>query len=185
VTSASHDLALAWHPVLSSSSPLSLSLLSLDVHTPPKQNCLPQVFRSMGVVIDALVTSQCFKMGRRFTGMSENNIIITDSATEGGSRRRLIDLDLAKELDSVPSGATEVTGRALCNSYGSRARTSRMRRRFDMGVSCPRPLEASCPTTCVRTRYCKSVGTWCLCISRTWINKQHSNKFQKGCIYLL
>ena len=32
VTSASHDLALAWHPVLSSSSPLLSSLLSLDVY---------------------------------------------------------------------------------------------------------------------------------------------------------
>jgi hypothetical protein len=38
-------------------------------------------------------------MGRCFSGMSENNIIITDSATEGGPRGRLIDLDLAKELD--------------------------------------------------------------------------------------
>jgi hypothetical protein len=32
VTSASHDLALAWHPVLSSSFPLLSSLLSLDVY---------------------------------------------------------------------------------------------------------------------------------------------------------
>lgn len=37
---------------------------------------------------------------------------------------------------------------------------------------------SSIPTTCVRTRYCKSVGTWCLCISRTGINKRHSIKFQ-------
>jgi hypothetical protein len=38
VTSASHDLALAWHPVLSSSSPLLSSFLSLDVlHTHPIQ----------------------------------------------------------------------------------------------------------------------------------------------------
>jgi hypothetical protein len=37
VTSASHDLALAWHPVLSSSSPLLSSLLSLDAHTHPKR----------------------------------------------------------------------------------------------------------------------------------------------------
>jgi hypothetical protein len=32
VTSASHNLALAWHPVLSSSSPLLSSFLSLDVY---------------------------------------------------------------------------------------------------------------------------------------------------------
>jgi hypothetical protein len=38
VTSASHDLALAWHPVLSSSFPLLSSFLSLDVlHTHPIQ----------------------------------------------------------------------------------------------------------------------------------------------------
>jgi isopenicillin N synthase-like dioxygenase len=42
VTSASHDLALAWHPVLSSSSPLSS--LFRRTYT-PKKSCLPdQVF---------------------------------------------------------------------------------------------------------------------------------------------
>jgi hypothetical protein len=38
--------------------------------------------------------------------ISENNIIITESATEGGPKGRLNDLDLAKELDSMPSGAS-------------------------------------------------------------------------------
>jgi hypothetical protein len=36
VTSASHDLALAWHPVLSSSSPLLLSSLFRRTYTPKK-----------------------------------------------------------------------------------------------------------------------------------------------------
>jgi hypothetical protein len=52
-------------------------------------------------------------MGRYFTRISENN---TDSATKGGLRGRLIDLDIAKELEGVPSGAIVVTGRALYNS---------------------------------------------------------------------
>ncbi|KAH6667434.1 hypothetical protein B0J14DRAFT_619990 [Halenospora varia] len=42
--------------------------------------------------------------------ISENNIIITESSTEGAPKGRLIDLDLAKELDSVPSGASHRTG---------------------------------------------------------------------------
>ncbi|KAG9238033.1 hypothetical protein BJ875DRAFT_532559 [Amylocarpus encephaloides] len=43
--------------------------------------------------------------------ISENNIIITNHATEGDPKGRLIDLDLAKELDSVPSGgASHRTG---------------------------------------------------------------------------
>jgi hypothetical protein len=42
--------------------------------------------------------------------ISENNIIIVGSATEGSPKGLLIDLDLAKELDSMPSGATHRTG---------------------------------------------------------------------------
>jgi hypothetical protein len=41
--------------------------------------------------------------------VSENNIIITDAATGQDPKGRLIDLDLAKELDSVPSGASHRT----------------------------------------------------------------------------
>jgi serine/threonine protein kinase len=42
--------------------------------------------------------------------ISENNIIITEHASEGDPKGRLIDLDLAKELGSVPSGASHRTG---------------------------------------------------------------------------
>ncbi|KAH9205216.1 hypothetical protein DL95DRAFT_528943 [Leptodontidium sp. 2 PMI_412] len=42
--------------------------------------------------------------------ISENNIIITDHTAEGDPKGRLIDLDLAKELDSMPSGASHRTG---------------------------------------------------------------------------
>ncbi|KAH8799091.1 hypothetical protein F5884DRAFT_869681 [Xylogone sp. PMI_703] len=42
--------------------------------------------------------------------VSENNIIITEPAAEGDLRGRLIDLDLGKELDSAPSGASHRTG---------------------------------------------------------------------------
>ena len=42
--------------------------------------------------------------------ISENNIIITQAATEGDPKGMLIDLDLAKELDSLPSGASHRTG---------------------------------------------------------------------------
>jgi hypothetical protein len=42
--------------------------------------------------------------------ISENNIIITDHTVEEDSKGRLIDLDLAKELDSRPSGASYWTG---------------------------------------------------------------------------
>jgi hypothetical protein len=42
--------------------------------------------------------------------ISENNIIITESPFEGGPKGILIDLDLAKELDSLPSGARHRTG---------------------------------------------------------------------------
>jgi hypothetical protein len=42
--------------------------------------------------------------------ISENNIIITEAASKGEPIGRLIDLDLAKELDSVLSGASHRTG---------------------------------------------------------------------------
>lgn len=42
--------------------------------------------------------------------ISENNIIITDHAVEGDPIGRLIDHDLVKELDGVPSGASHRTG---------------------------------------------------------------------------
>jgi serine/threonine protein kinase len=41
--------------------------------------------------------------------VSENNIVITESTTCGAPKGRLIDLDLAKELDSAPSGASHRT----------------------------------------------------------------------------
>ena len=41
--------------------------------------------------------------------VSKNNIIITESATDRDPKGRLIDLDLAKELDNVPSGASHRT----------------------------------------------------------------------------
>lgn len=45
-----------------------------------------------------------------YRDVSKNNIIITDAAKEQDPKGRLIDLDLAKELDSVPSGASHRTG---------------------------------------------------------------------------
>jgi hypothetical protein len=42
--------------------------------------------------------------------VSENNIIITKSLAKGAPKGRLIDLDLAKELDSLPGGARHRTG---------------------------------------------------------------------------
>jgi len=42
--------------------------------------------------------------------VSENNIIIIELLAEGAPKGRLIDLDLAKELDSMPSGARHQTG---------------------------------------------------------------------------
>lgn len=42
--------------------------------------------------------------------ISENNIIIAEAASEGDPKGILIDLDLAKELDSVTSGASHRTG---------------------------------------------------------------------------
>ncbi|KAM3065102.1 hypothetical protein ACMFMF_011409 [Clarireedia jacksonii] len=45
-----------------------------------------------------------------YRDISENNIIITELPAEGDRKGRLIDLDLAKELDSMPSGARYPTG---------------------------------------------------------------------------
>ncbi|KAG9229469.1 hypothetical protein BJ875DRAFT_537697 [Amylocarpus encephaloides] len=42
--------------------------------------------------------------------VSENNIIITEATTKGDPKGMLIDLDLAKELDNRPSGASHRTG---------------------------------------------------------------------------
>jgi serine/threonine protein kinase len=42
--------------------------------------------------------------------ISENNIIITELPAEEAPKGRLIDLDLAKELDSMPGGARHRTG---------------------------------------------------------------------------
>ena len=42
--------------------------------------------------------------------ISENNIIIVEAAAQGSSKGLLIGLDLAKELDIMPSGATHRTG---------------------------------------------------------------------------
>jgi hypothetical protein len=41
-----------------------------------------------------------------YRDITENNMIITTPAAEG----RLIDMDLGKELNSVPSGASHLTG---------------------------------------------------------------------------
>jgi hypothetical protein len=41
--------------------------------------------------------------------ISENNIIITEAAAKGDPKGMLIDPDLAKELDSLPSGASHRT----------------------------------------------------------------------------
>ena len=46
----------------------------------------------------------------RHGDISENNIIITEAATEGDPKEMLIDLDLAEELNSLPSGASHRTG---------------------------------------------------------------------------
>jgi serine/threonine protein kinase len=43
-------------------------------------------------------------------GISENNVIIAEAEKEGEPKGLLIDLDLAKELDSGPSGARHRTG---------------------------------------------------------------------------
>jgi hypothetical protein len=42
--------------------------------------------------------------------ISENNIIITELPAEDAPKGRLIDLDLAKELDGMPSRARYRTG---------------------------------------------------------------------------
>lgn len=51
--------------------------------------------------------------------VSKNNIIITESATDRDPKGRLIDLDLAKELDNVPSGASHRTGTAIHGNRGT------------------------------------------------------------------
>ncbi|CAM6001881.1 unnamed protein product [Sphagnum balticum] len=56
-----------------------------------------------------------------YQDISENNII-TDYATEGDLKGRLIDLDLAKELDSMPSGASHRTGTMQFMAYRSAPR---------------------------------------------------------------
>jgi hypothetical protein len=38
--------------------------------------------------------------------ISKNNIIITTAVAEGDPKGRLIDMDLGKELNGVPSGAS-------------------------------------------------------------------------------
>ena len=48
--------------------------------------------------------------GARRRDISENNIIVTDPGEAGGFAGMLIDLDLAKELSSGPSGARHRTG---------------------------------------------------------------------------
>jgi hypothetical protein len=45
-----------------------------------------------------------------YPDISENNIIITTPVTKGDPKGRLIDMDLGKELNSVPSGASHRTG---------------------------------------------------------------------------
>jgi hypothetical protein len=45
-----------------------------------------------------------------YQDVSENNIIITELPAENAPKGRLIDLDLAKELDGMPSGACHRTG---------------------------------------------------------------------------
>jgi hypothetical protein len=45
-----------------------------------------------------------------YQDVSENNIIITELSAEDTPKGRLIDLDLAKELDSMPSGARHRIG---------------------------------------------------------------------------
>jgi len=45
-----------------------------------------------------------------YRDISENNIIITTPVAKGDPKGRLIDMDLGKELNSVPSGASHRTG---------------------------------------------------------------------------
>jgi serine/threonine protein kinase len=45
-----------------------------------------------------------------YRDISENNNIITELFAEDASKGRLIDLDLAKQLDSMPSKARHRTG---------------------------------------------------------------------------
>lgn len=66
----------------------------------------------LGALLDAIrAHKSLFEDGEILhRDISENNIIITDAATKGDTRGMLIDLDLAKELDSYPSGASHRTG---------------------------------------------------------------------------
>ena len=58
MTSASHDLALAWHPVLSSSSPLLSSFPSLDVYIHTQTELI--AFRSSAQGRDSVPTHKEF-----------------------------------------------------------------------------------------------------------------------------
>jgi serine/threonine protein kinase len=59
---------------------------------------------------NVLISSRSKAPPKRPTATSENNVIITDAENEGEPKGMLIDLDLAKELDSGPSGARHRTG---------------------------------------------------------------------------
>jgi len=51
-----------------------------------------------------------YQDGNILRDISENNVIIAEAEKEGEPKGLLIDLDLAKELDSGPSGARHRTG---------------------------------------------------------------------------
>jgi hypothetical protein len=57
--------------------------------------------------------------------ISENNIIVTDAEGEGDPRGILINLDLAKELNSGPSGKTPDRNHGVHDHRGGRAHTYR------------------------------------------------------------
>lgn len=73
---------------------------------------LPHVYRSVKELLEALRDAIAGHRSLLDNGkilyqvISENNIIITDYTTKGDLKGRLIDLDLAKELDSMPSRAS-------------------------------------------------------------------------------
>ena len=73
------------------------------------------LYRSVGELLEALCDAI---QGHRslledgnilHRDISENNIIITEAATTGDPKGMLIDLDLAKDLESLPSGASHRT----------------------------------------------------------------------------
>jgi Fungal protein kinase len=74
------------------------------------------VYRSVRELLEALRDSirghkSLLEDGRILhRDISKNNIIITEAATDRDPKGMLIDLDLAKELDSVPSRASHRTG---------------------------------------------------------------------------